>query len=308
SPGQWLACIELAAGILLVLYAESYGSIRSLALKHGDRVDANRDLVVLGLANAVSGLLHGMPVGAGYSGTSANEAAGARSRFAGLVAVATVLLMVVVLLRFIERIPQPVLAAIVIHAVSRSWRIAQFRPYLKWHRDRLVALASVLAVLTLGILNGLLAAIAFSVVSLLRQLASPQLSVLGRLGDSHDFVSLALQPQAHELDGMLILRPEQPLFFANAEAVFELARQHVRERADVDVLVLSLEESPDLDGTAMEALSEFAAWLSRHGVTLRVARLKDDVRTLLLRAALPQLPEPALGYWSVADAATARAP
>src|SRR6185312_14364392 len=91
-PDQWLPSVELAAAVLLVLYAESYGSIRAFALKHGDPVQPNRDLLVLGVANALSGLLHGMPVGAGYSGTSANDAAGARSRLAGLVAATTVLL------------------------------------------------------------------------------------------------------------------------------------------------------------------------------------------------------------------------
>jgi MFS superfamily sulfate permease-like transporter len=300
--------IELAAALLLVLYAESYGAIRAFALKHGDPVDANRDLLVIGVANALSGLLHGMPLGAGYSGTSANEAAGARSRLAGLVAAAAMLLMVLLLLRWIERIPEPVLAAIVIHAVSKSWRLSVFKPYLQWKRDRLVALAAVLAVLALGILNGLLAAIAFSLVMLLRQLATPRLSVLGQLPGSHDFVDIAEHPSAQEQAGMLILRPEEPLFFANAESILALARQQVDEHAGTRVVVLSLEESSDLDSTALESLADFATWLSARDIPLRVARLKDAVRELLLRAALPQLLPQALDFWSVQDAALAVAP
>jgi len=305
SGEQWLPSVELAAALLLILYAESYGAIRAFALKHGDPVNANRDLLVLGIANMVSGLLHGMPVGAGYSGTSANEAAGARSRLAGLVAAAVLVLLVWLLLRWIERIPVPVLAAIVIHAVSKSWRLSTFRPYLAWRRDRLVALAAVLAVLALGILNGLLAAIAFSLVMLLRQLATPRISVLGRLGDSHDFVSIELHPQAVEPQGVLILRPEQPLFFANAESVMALVRQRIEAHPRRHTVVLSLEESADLDSTALEALADFAVWLSARDITLRVARLKDVVRQLLERAALPQLPPSALDFWSVEDAASA---
>jgi MFS superfamily sulfate permease-like transporter len=308
TSGQWLSSIELAAALLLVLYAESYGAIRAFALKHGDPVEANRDLLVIGVANALSGLLHGMPLGAGYSGTSANEAAGARSRLAGLVAAASVLLMVLLLLRWIERIPEPVLAAIVIHAVSKSWRLSVFKPYLQWKRDRLVALAAVVAVLALGILNGLLVAIAFSLVMLLRQLATPRLSVLGQLPGSHDFVDIAEHPSAQEQAGMLILRPEEPLFFANAESVLALARQRVDEHAGTRVVVLSLEESSDLDSTALESLADFANWLSARDIPLRVARLKDAVRELLLRAALPQLSPQALDFWSVQDAALAVAP
>ena len=308
TSGQWLPSIELAAALLLVLYAESYGAIRAFALKHGDPVEANRDLLVIGVANVLSGLLHGMPLGAGYSGTSANEAAGARSRLAGLVAAATMLLMVLLLLRWIERIPEPVLAAIVIHAVSKSWRLSVFKPYLQWKRDRLVALAAVVAVLALGILNGLLVAIAFSLVMLLRQLATPRLSVLGQLPGSHDFVDIAEHPSAQEQAGMLILRPEEPLFFANAESILALARQQVDEHAGIRVVVLSLEESSDLDSTALESLADFATWLGARHIPLRVARLKDAVRELLLRAALPQLLPQALDFWSVQDAALAVAP
>ncbi|KZC16677.1 MULTISPECIES: SulP family inorganic anion transporter [unclassified Rhodanobacter] len=303
DSSQWLPNVELAAALMLILYAESYSAIRSFALKHGDEVRPNRDLVALGVANVVSGLFHGMPVGAGYSATSANEAAGAQSRLAGLVAAATVLLLVLLFLRWIERIPEPVLAAIVIHAVSKSWRLAVFRPYLQWRRDRLVALAAVLAVLALGVLNGLLSAIAFSLVLLLRQLATPRISVLGRLADSHDFIDTKQHQAAREQPGMVILRPEEPLFFANAEPTLALARERVGERGGIRVVVLSLEESPDLDGTTVEALADFAAWLEARGIALRVARLKDAVHALLLRAALPQLPPAALAYWSVADAA-----
>ncbi|MDR2871156.1 MAG: SulP family inorganic anion transporter [Xanthomonadaceae bacterium] len=306
---QWLPSIELAAALLLILYAESYGSIRTFALKHGEEVRPTRDLAALGAANVLSGLFQGMPVGAGYSGTSANEAAGARTRWAGLVAAGAVLLMLGLFMRWVEHIPKPVLAAIVIHAVSRSWRLSVFVPYFKWHRDRLVALAAVLSVITLGILDGLLVAIALSLVALLRQLARPRLSVLGRVAGTHDFLSQTQHPQVQPVSGMLILRPEEPLFFVNAETILAAARQHVSDYpADVHRVVLSLEVSPNLDSTSVEALSDFADWLSHRGTELRVARLKDPVRELLLRAALPWFPPETLSFWSVEDAVSDTVP
>ncbi|PXV56926.1 Sulfate permease, MFS superfamily [Dyella jiangningensis] len=305
QSGQWLPSVELAAALLLILYAESYSSIRGFALKHGDAVNPNRDLLVLGVANMVSGALHGMPVGAGYSGTSANEAAGAQSRLAGLIGAGAVLVLVLLALPWIERIPQPVLAAIVIHAVSKSLRVSVFMPYLRWHRDRLVLLAAVVAVLSLGILNGLLCAIAFSLVMLLRQLAAPRLSVLGRLADGHDFVDIGQHPGAQPVPGMLIVRPEEPLFFVNAEAMLAQARHRVEACQGLRRVVLSLEVSPDLDGTSLEAIGDFATWLAARGIELRVARLKDDARDALSRMALPQLPPQALDDWSVEDAVSA---
>jgi SulP family sulfate permease len=267
-------------------------------------VQPNRDLIALGVANVVSGAFHGTPVGAGYSGTSANEAAGAESRAAGLYAAATVLALVLMFLPWIERIPDPVLAAIVIHAVSKSLRVSVFRPYFRWQRDRLVTMTAVAAVMVFGMLDGLLAAIAFSLAMLLHSLSRPRISVLGRMG-AHNFVSLERFPQAGCPPGILVLRPEEPLFFANAEPLLAEARRRVLQGEHVRLVVLSLEESPDLDGTALESMGEFAAWLTARNVGMRVARLKERSRDALMRAGFSQLPPAALDYASVDDAVSA---
>jgi MFS superfamily sulfate permease-like transporter len=295
---RWLPVTEFSLALMFILYAESYGSIRTFALKHDEEVRPNRDLIALGVANLVAGLFQGTPVGAGYSGTSANEAAGARSRLAGLAAAAVLLLLVLLFLRWIERIPEPVLAAIVIHAVSKSLRLSVFRNYFRWQRDRLTVLAAVLAVMVFGVLNGLLAAIIFSLAMLVRSLATPRLSVLGRVGE-HDYVSVTRFPEALTWPDMLILRPEEPLFFANAEPLLTQVRERVMAKGAVRVLILSLEESPDLDTSALEALAEFCGWLRGRGGELRLARLKEDAREALTRA---QVPAGSLDYSSVDDA------
>jgi sulfate permease, SulP family len=303
AGARWLPLVEFAFALMFILFAESYSAIRTYGLKHDESVRPNRDLIALGIANLVSGALHGTPVGAGYSGTSANEAAGAQSRAAGLYAAVTILALVLMFLPWIERIPAPVLAAIVIHAVSKSLRLGVFRPYFKWQRDRLVTMTAVAAVIVFGMLDGLLAAIAFSLAMLLHSLSSPRLSVLGRMG-AHDFVSVARFPQALCTPGILIMRPEEPLFFANAEPLLVLARQQVLRQPNVQRVILSLEESPDLDGTALESLDEFAVWLAARHIGLRVARLKEASRDALLRANFSQLPPAGLDYSSVDDAAS----
>jgi MFS superfamily sulfate permease-like transporter len=301
SGTRWLPLSEFAFALMFILYAESYSSIRTFALKHDEEVQPNRDLLALGAANIVSGLFHGTPVGAGYSGTAANAAAGAQTRFAGLFAAGILLVAVLSFLGWIERIPQPVLAAIVIHAVSKSLRISVFSDYFRWRQDRLVVVAAVLAVMIFGVLDGLLAAIAVSLAMLLKSLASPRLSVLGRVG-AHDYVSLERFPNAVSEPGVLVLRPEEPLFFANAEPLLAQVRQRVLAAPDTRLVVLSLEESPDLDGTALEALEEFCSWLGARGVEFRVARLKELAREALMRAKLAHLPAATLDYSSVDDA------
>ena len=303
----WLHLVELACALLLVLYAESYGSIRNFALKHGDPVAANRDLLALGLANLVSALCGGMAVGAGYSATAANEAAGARSRLAAWVAALVVLVAVLSLLPYMALTPLPVLAAIVIFAVSHSLKPGQLRFYFVWRRDRLVVLLAFAGVLLFGILPGLLVAVAASVLLTLRGFSRARVSVLGRLGDGHDFVDLEAHPEARPVPGLMILRPATPLFFANAEQVMAIIQQQLQAppaatQASPQILILSLEESPDLDGSSVEALQGLARFARERGVGLLFARLHGAAREVLARALGAELPDRALHNWSVDDA------
>ena len=307
SYPQWLRIAELSVAMVLILYAESYSSIRSFALKHGDSVSPNRDLLALGAANLLSGLFHGMPAGAGYSATSANEAAGAVSRLAGWAAAAALLAIVLLALPAIALTPVPVLAAIVMHAVGHTLRPAVFRPYFRWHRDRLVVVAAVLAVLVFGVLDGLLAAIAVSLVMLLRRLSESSVAMLGRLDGGDLFVSLKVHPDAQPVAGMLILRPDAGLFFGNAERILTQVRNDILVAGDaVRVVILSLEESPDLDSSSVEAIADFCVAIrgdaSGQGKHLLLARLKAPAQQLLARAAIDGLPIAVLRDLSVDDA------
>jgi MFS superfamily sulfate permease-like transporter len=300
---QWLRVGELSLAMVMILYAESYSAIRGFAMKHGDQVAPNRDLLAIGAGNLVAGLFHGMPVGAGYSATSANEAAGALSRRAGWCAAAALFIIAVSMLPAIALTPQPVLAAIVIHAVSHTLDPAIFRPAFTLHRDRLVIVAAVIAVLLLGVLDGLLAAIAVSLVMLLRRLAESSVTILGRLGNGHDFVSTEAHPEAQTTSGILILRPDTGLFFANCERILAQARRQITAAGDgAHTVILSLEESPDLDSSSVEAIRDFCLSVSVQKKRLLFARLKLPVLLLLHRAAIPGLVDAALGDLSVDDA------
>ena len=282
SQGQWVSLAELSLALLLLVFAESYGAIRTMANKHGDTVDPNRDLVALGVTNVLSALIHGLPVGAGFSATAANEAAGATSAKSAWIAGAVVLALVALCLPWIELTPEPVLAAVVIHAVSHTLSLTAFRPYFTWRRDRFVVVAAAVAVVALGVLNGLLAGIAISVAMTLRGLSEPRMSELGRQREGHDYLGLqhdGVVPVA----GVLILRPEAPLFFANVERMLAEMRTRIAATSP-RAFVMSLEETPDLDGTTIEALTAFAAEQGAAGRATVLARLKDPVLALLQSA------------------------
>lgn len=281
--------VQLAAPIVLILFAESWGTIRTLALRHGDRVEPNRELAALGLANIAAALIQGMPVGAGFSAGSAAESAGALSRWTGLVAAGTLAALAILAMPLVARLPEPVLAAVVIAALLHALDPGPLLRLWRIRRDSVTALGAAAGVLLLGVLDGMLFAIALSLALLIRRLAAPQLSQLGQLGSSHDYVDLLRHPDAISPPGILIVRPAEPLFFANAERVLGRIAELLAAQPDRRTLILSLEESFDLDSTALEALIEFDALMKTRGMGLQFARVRDHVRDLMQAAGAADL-------------------
>lgn len=281
SFDEWLRLAELSVALTLIIYAESYGTIRTFAVKHGDTDQPNRDLLSLGIANLLSGIFRGIPVGAGYSATSANEAAGAVSKNAGAVAFIVTLIITATLLPVIARTPEAVLSAIVIHAVSHALHKDTITPYFIWHRDRLVLMTTISGVLMLGILDGLLVGIALSLILTLKRFSDKQLTPLGRLLNTHDFLPLSDDIKGvAAVVGIQILRPSEPIFFANVDAICHEV-QSTLDAHPGDKMILSLEETPDLDSTAIEGLTALIRHCEINARILVLARLKEPVLGLL---------------------------
>lgn len=299
---EWLRLGELAFGLVVLIFAESWGSMRTLALAHGDSLDANRELLVLGACNVAAALLQGMPVGAGFSASSANAAAGAQSRKSGVVALAVIALALVLALPLLHFLPRAVLAVAVISAL---WHALSLRPLVAvWQmdRDRILVVGAVSAVLLLGVLHGMLAAIALSLIAALRRFGQPVLHELGELGTSRNYVALDSHSDALVRPGLVILRPEAPLFFASAEKVVSDIALLVSARPTVRAVILSLEESSDVDSTAVECLLELDRRMVSRGKVLLLARVKEPVRALLLQLDPTGLGQTSRMFWSVADA------
>jgi MFS superfamily sulfate permease-like transporter len=275
---------QLTLPLVLILFAESWGTIRTMALRHGDTVDANRELAALGIANLFSALVQGMPVGAGFSAGSANEAAGSTSRTTGVVAAAGLILIVLFAMPLIASLPEPVLAAVVIAALIHALDPAPVLRLWRLDRDQFVALAAAGGVLVFGVLNGMLLAIALSLAALVQRLATPRVARLGRLGGSHDYVDIARHADAVAPPRIAIWRPTAPLFFANAERMLSLVVSGTRAEPTMRAVVLSLEESYDLDSTALDALIEFDEAMARGGFWVQLARLHDRARDLIIAA------------------------
>ncbi len=294
---------QFALPLVLILFAESWGTIRAMALRHGEPVEADRELAALGLANLAAALVQGMPVGAGFSAGNASEAAGGATRATALITALGLAALIAFGGTLVAHLPEPVLAAVVIAALVHALDLAPFARLWTLGRDQYVALAAAAAVLTLGILDGMLVAIALSLAAVVRRLAAPQVLRLGRLGATHDYVDIERHPDAAPPPGIAIWRPAQPLFFANADRALGLILACSRAIPGLTAVVVSLEESFDLDSTALEALIELDTAMAGAGLHLHLARAHDRVRDLLLAAGAHDLA--ARCSYSVDDAVAA---
>ncbi len=300
---RWSHLAQLVVPLTLILFAESWGTVRALALRHGDPLSANREFGALAGANLMSALAQGMPVGAGFSAAAANESAGATSRVAAITVVIALAAAALLAGPAIEALPAPLLAAVVIAALTHALSPAPLSRLFRVDRDQWIALAAVAGVILFGVLDGMLIAVVLSIGALLYRLSHPVVSELGRLGESHNFVDRSRHPEARAVAGIAIFRPNAPLFFANAEQSLGTIAASAIARADDTDVVLSLEESDDLDSTAIEAIAEFEKQLNARGLKLHLARAHDRVRDVLAAAGLERLAQRA--SFSVADAVRA---
>jgi MFS superfamily sulfate permease-like transporter len=279
---QYSQLAQLTIPLALILFVESWGTIRTLALRHGDTVEANHEFAALGFANAASALVQGMPVGAGFSAGVASEAAGATSRTTSLVAATALIILIVGAGPLVAYLPEAVLAAVVISVLAHALDPGPLIRLWRLDRDQYIALGAAGAVLVLGVLNGMLLAIALSLAAFVRRLATPYIAQLGQLGATRNYVDRARHADATSPPGIVIWRPAEPLFFANAERVLALIAARSHADPAMKAVVVSLEECFDLDSTGLDALIEFDTAMYAAGLPVQYARVHDHVRDLLV--------------------------
>jgi len=277
-----------AIGIVLVLMAESLTAARTFAVKHNYEIAPSQELCAIGAANIASGLLGGMIVGGGMSGTAANNAGGARTQLSSVTASVSVGLTLAFLLPLIRNLPEAVLGGIVVHAVVHLIDIRTLRHYAELGTGSLwVALIALVGVLQMGILKGLIFAVGLTLILLMHKLSSPHDSVLGRLPGTETFVDVERYPDAQQIPGLLIFRPNGILFFANANRVRNRLRSLLKQaQSPPRVVLLNLEACPETDVTSLEMLTQLNNELSGSGIELHFVRVADPVLDLFNRSGL----------------------
>ncbi|MEV5408792.1 sulfate permease [Thermopolyspora sp. NPDC052614] len=266
-------------GVLLVGYTDNVLTARSFAARRNYPVDANQELLALGVANIGAGTLHGFPVSSSGSRTVLGDAAGARTQLYSLVAMAAVLAVLLFAAPLLSGFPDAALGAIVVYAAIKLIDLPGFRRLASFRRSELLlAFASLAGVLAFGILYGVLLAVGLSVAEMLARVARPHDAILGivpGLAGMHDIDDY---PQAKTIPGLVVYRYDSPLFFANAEDFRRRALAAVDEQPEpVSWFVLNAESNVEVDITALEAVESVRRDLTNRGIVFALARVKQDL-------------------------------
>jgi SulP family sulfate permease len=274
--------------ISLVGFVESVSVAQSLALKRGERISPNKELMGIGVANVASAVSGGFPVTGGFARSVVNYDAGAHSPGAGIVSAIIMSVVIVALTGWFYYLPHAVLAATIIVAVLT---LVDFKTVITtWRYDKADAVAMLLTfagVLLLGVEEGILLGVVLSLAVLVWRSSHPHMAVVGRVPNTEHFRNIDRHEVA-TLPGLIALRVDESLYFANAQIVEAKIEQLVQEQPKTRCVLLIMSAVNQLDTTALQMLTELEASLSARGIRLQFAEVKGPVLDKLQFSALGQ--------------------
>lgn len=308
AAGDIVQLVAPALGIL-ILTAEAVGVARQLAVKHGYRVDANRDLIALGAGNLVAGLSSGFVQSGGASQTAAADGAGGRSQLAAMVCAGLLLLTGAFLAPLFEHLPQATLAAIVLVAVAGFFDVRELRRFATIRRSAVVfSGVAFVGVLVLGVLQGLILAAGLSLLYVVQRLGRPAVGTLGRDPASGAWGRIDRHPEWVASSDPLVLRRDGMLLYPNADGVRERIVEIVTAAEPrPSAVVLDLALTVDLDVQSLDSIGDLSRQLRAIGVTLWLAEVREPAAVVLRRGGLAdEIPTAATVDAAVAQALSRR--
>jgi len=274
-----------AAAIALVAFAESVATARTYASKFNYKIDADQELIALGVASTGAGISQGFVVDGSLSKTSASVEAGGKSQMVSIIAAVIILITIVALTPLFYALPEATLGAIVIHAVWHLINPKTLTRYRKFPQlDFWTAVIAMVGVLTLGILQGLLLAAFIGILALLVGTKTRSTSILGKVPGEKIYLGLENYPEGETFPGLLILRFDGSLYFANApDAANELRAAIEMSDPSPKVVLIDGESINSIDATAIIQLEEVVDELKRSGIELKFARIRSNVMEIVER-------------------------
>ncbi len=278
--------LPLAIACFLLGAVETSAIGRMFAPKHGYRLDANREFLGLAAANLAVGLGQGYPVSGGMSQSLVNETGGARTPLSGFIAALIMLVVVLFLTGLLRDLPQSVLAAIVLFAVTGLFKWSALKRLWNFNRGEfLVAIAALAGVLGTGLLRGVMVGAVLSVLLLLRRASAPHAVELGRVSGTAQYGDIQLNPENEREPGVFVFRVDSSLLYLNVDYVRDRLEETLHTRKDeIRLVVFYLGTTPMVDLAGADLLAELREQFEKRGIAFHLAEARGNVRESLARA------------------------
>ena len=281
--GIFPALLGGAVAVALVSFADTGALSTATSLKSGAQVDPNSEIKALGAANLLSGLFQGFATSASSSRTAVAMAVGSKTQVTGLIAAGGVIVIMFAVPDVVALMPAPTLAAIVITASLSLFDLKGWTWLFRVRRSEfLLSVAAAIAVLGIGVLEGIGVAIALSLANFVRKAWRPHSTELGKIAGVAGYHDRERHPEAEIVDGLLLVRYDAPLFFANAPDFGRRLQEMVRNAGrPVKMVVVVGNAITDIDSTGAEILTDVLEDLTEKGVKFAFAGLKGPVKDRL---------------------------
>jgi SulP family sulfate permease len=284
DPALWLDLLPAAVLISLVGFVESVSVAQTLAAKRRQRIIANQELVGLGTANIAAAVSGGYPVTGGFARSVVNFDAGAATPLAGAATALGILGATLFLTPLFRFLPQAVLAATIIVAVLSLVDFAAIRRTYTYSKADFAAMAAtILLVLFVGVEAGIVAGVALSLLLFLWRTSTPHMAIVGQVPGTEHFRNID-RHQVVTAPGLLSLRLDESLYFANARALEDRLYAEVAARPGIRQVVLMCSAVNMIDASALESLEAIADRLEAAGVGFHLSEVKGPVMDALKRS------------------------
>lgn len=279
------ALIMPSVTIALISFADAIITARSFAAKYHYEIDANQELVALGVADIAAGLVGGFPISSSSARTAVVTAMGGRTQVASLTAVGLLGIFLAFFTGLLSFLPVVVLAAVLIKAVAGliDWQafrqLYRIRPSEFW-----LAMLTMVGVLTLGLLEAIALAVALALAMTLRRIIQPHDALLLPSEEREGYREIATHAAGEHtmLPGLIVYRFDGPLMFVNASLFREQIRAIITSStAPMRWVLVDAEAIVDIDTTAASMLIELAAELREDGIGLAFARTSESLYRML---------------------------
>ena len=291
-----------AFAISIVGFTESIAMSKNLAVKTRQPIRANRELFALGMANLSAALTSGYPVTGGMSRSVVNADAGAKTGLASIVCSAFVIISLLFLMPLIYYLPQAALASLIIVAVAKlidiqtlvkSWRFSKIEAF-----SLVVTFTAVLIVDTEW---GLIIGIGISIFIYLWRTSRPHIAIIGQIEGTDQFRNIN-RHKTKTWPGLLILRIDESLYFANSVYVESYIIQKVSEQKNIKAIILECSAVNDVDLSALELLENLIRRLGENNIQFYFSNVKGPVMDKLKQAEFDQMVGINCFYRSTAEA------